>query len=161
MGDGFCEAIDSAVLFQMRLMDSEEGIAQERQRANQVGITAAGGIFAQTGILTPVQAVFDPSPMIPHMLNPMFGRVGIGGAVADVVAGLIERRPLTRAEMPDGQGALRMREIHLQRFNRLLLNPPGFLASMSFLDYIKKGVGAVFLARWVLRVGWLPFTWSK
>jgi hypothetical protein len=63
--------------------------------------------------------------------------------------------------MPDGQRTTGVGEIDFWRFNGHDLDAPGFLASMTFLVYVKKGVGAVFCARCVLIVGWLPLTWSR
>lgn len=99
--------------------------------------------------------------MITDILNPLRGRSGGRGTVADVVAGFIERLALTCSKVPDGQRATGVGEIDLQGFDSHDLNAPGFLPPMIFLVYVKKGVDAVFCARCALIVGWLPLTWSR
>ena len=142
-------------------MDGEEGIAQQSQRADQIGIAATRSILAQAGIFAPVQAVFHTRPMITDILNPLRGRSGGRGTVADVVAGFIKRFALARSEMSDGQRTPGVGEIYLQGFDGHDLDAPGFLPPMTFLGYVKKGVGAVFCARCAWIVGWLPLTWSR
>ena len=63
--------------------------------------------------------------------------------------------------MPDGQRTTGVGEIYFQRFDGHDLDAPGFLPPMTFLVYVKKGVGAVFCARCAWIVGWLPLTWSR
>ena len=63
--------------------------------------------------------------------------------------------------MPDGQRTTGVGKIYFQRFDDHDLDAPGFLPPMTFLVYVKKGVGAVFCARCALIVGWLPLTWSR
>ena len=142
-------------------MDGEEGISQQRQRADQIGIAATRSILAQAGILAPVQAVFHARPMITDILNPLCGRLAGCGTVADVVAGFIKRLALACSKVPDGQRATGVGEIDLQGFDGHDLDAPGFLPPMTFLVYVKKGVGAVFCARCAWIVGWLPLTWSR
>ena len=142
-------------------MNGEEGIAQQSQRADQIGITATRSVLVQAGILAPVQAIFHARPMITDILNPLRRRPGGRGTVADVVAGFIKRVALARSKMPDGQRTTGVREIYLQRFDGHDLDAPGFLPPMTFLVYVKKGVGAVFCARCAWIVGWLPLTWSR
>ena len=94
-------------------MNGKEGIAQQSQRADQIGITATRSILAQAGILAPVQAIFHARPMITDILNPLRGRAGGRGTVADVVAGFIERFALAYSKVPDGQRATGVGEIDL------------------------------------------------
>ena len=63
--------------------------------------------------------------------------------------------------MPDGQRTTGVGEIDFQRFDGHDLDAPGFLPPMTFLGYVKKGVGTVFCARCAWIVGWLPLTWSR
>lgn len=46
--------------------------------------------------------------------------------------------------MPDGQRTTGVGEIYFQRFDSYDLDAPCFLPPMTFLGYVKKGVGAIF-----------------
>lgn len=85
--------------------------------------------------------------MISDVLNPLLMGVGVCGAIRDVVAGYIKVFVLADAKMANSQSAVCMGELDLQRVDFDDLNPPGLLTAMSFLNYVKKGVSAVFCAK--------------
>ena len=77
------------------------------------------------------------------------------------MASFIQWFALAYSKVPDGQRPMGMGEIDRQRFDGHDLDAPGFLPSMTFLVYVKKGVGAVFCAKCVWIVGWLPLTCNR
>ena len=71
-------------------MDGEEGVTQQRQGADKVGVTATGVVFAQARILAPMETDFDAGPVIADQGEPLRQRMGVIQAVADVEARFIE-----------------------------------------------------------------------
>jgi hypothetical protein len=146
-GDLFREAVQTAIFFEMGLMDGKQGAAQQGQRADEIGIAAAGGVFAQAGVLAPVVTVFHAGPMVAHVLEPAFRRMGLRRAVADIVAGDLEELAIAEAGVMYPQRAARMGEIHLHRFGGGGGDPPRFAPAVGLLGQGKKGAAAVLRAR--------------
>lgn len=65
------------------MVDGEEGIAQQGEGADEVGVTTAGVVFTEASVLAPVKAVFDASPVIAHEAYPLLREVGVIEAVSD------------------------------------------------------------------------------
>ena len=142
-------------------MDSEEGVTQQGQGTDEIGITAAGMVFAEAGVLAPVETVFDTSPVVANAADPLFWGMGLIDAITDVVAIFIERLTVTESEVVDAQGTTGMGEVHFHRLDSGYPDTPGFMAAVPFLGDVKKGEAAVRLARRALMVGWLPLTWRR
>lgn len=145
----------------MRLVDGEQRVTQQRQRTHDVGISAAGSVFAQAGILAPMKTIFHARPMVAHVLEPLFRRMSVSGAVANVVTGFVERLTLASTGMVDAQRTTGVREVHFQRLDGDGRDAPRFPSTMSLPVQVKKGEEAVLRARWALIVGWLPLTCNK
>lgn len=45
-GDGFGETVEAAVVFEVGLVNGEEGVAEQGQSADEIGISAAGMVLA-------------------------------------------------------------------------------------------------------------------
>ena len=160
-GDLFRKAVQPIICFKMRLMNGNQGAAQERQRPDDTGMATSSGIFPQAGILAPMETIFYACPMVAHVLEPAFGRMTLGGAVGDIVSGDVERLAITRADMVDSQCAARMGIVHLHGFDGGDGYSPCFAPAMSLLGQGKKGEAAVFRARQALRAGWFPLTCKR
>lgn len=142
-------------------MDGEERIAEKRQSANEIGVSATRMIFPQTGILAPMEPVFDSGPVVPDRPDPLFGSQGIVLPVADVIPIFLEGHSPAVADMQDVQSTTSMWEVDFQGFDRGYSDAPAFDASMPFLENVKKGEAAVRRAKRALMVGWLPLTWRR
>lgn len=118
-------------------------------------------VFTKASVLAPVEAVFDASPMVAHEAYPSRGGMGVIEAITDVVALFIEGLTVTESKMVEAQSAPCMGEVDFQGLDGRYPDAPGFEASVSLLEDVKKGEAAVRLARRALMVGWLPLTWRR
>ena len=92
--------------------------------------------------------------MVTDPLEPLFQRMGIGGAITDVIAGFLERLSVTGTGVKHAQSATSMGEVNFQRFDGYPSDAPGFAAAMSFGMHVgKRGVAAVRRASRALMVG--------
>ncbi len=57
--------------------EPEEGVTDERQVGQQVGLTGAGTVFAHLDIASPMVADFGSAPMSPDPVQPFLGRIPI------------------------------------------------------------------------------------
>jgi len=138
----------------MRLMDGEERIAQQGQGPDQIGIPAAGVVFAQAGVLAPMQSVFHTCPVVAHVLQPFGKGVGLVRPIADVIARFLEGLAVAGAAVMDSQRAARVREVYVERFDGDTADAPGLMPSMSVGMHVeKRGTAAVRRARLALMVG--------
>lgn len=142
-------------------MDGEESIAQQGQGADEIGIAASGVVFAEAGVLAPVEAVFDASPMVADEAYPLCGGMGLIEAIADVVALFIEGLTVAESKVVEAQSTTGMGEVHFHGLDGRYPDTPGFESAVPFLGDVKKGAEAVRLARRALMVGWLPLTWRR
>ena len=142
-------------------MDGEEGVTQQGQGADEIGVAAAGVVFAQAGVLAPVETVFDTGPVVAHEGYPLLRGMSLIDAITDVVSLFIERLTVTEPEVVDTHSTSGMGEVHFHGVDSGYSDPPGFMAAVSFLGDVKKGEAAVRLARRTLMVGWFPLTWSR
>jgi hypothetical protein len=159
--NGLGEAVQAAIVFEVGLVDGEEGIAQQGQSANEIGIAATGVVLTQAGILAPMETVFDPCPVVSNKAYPLLGCMRVIQTVADVIAFFIESDALAGTEVMDFKGASRMGEVDLHGFDGDYSDPPRFVAAVSFVEDVKKGEAAVRSANRALMVGWLPLTWRR
>jgi len=98
----------------MGIDDHEQGVADQRQVADEVGVAAAGAVFAPDGVFPPMIAVFNPAPVaadepVPSGIAAAFGRLA-----ADVVAYVFVGLSVAVAFAVDGDDAARVRECGLQ-----------------------------------------------
>ncbi len=143
-GNRLSEAVEPAVVFVMRLVDRKEGVTQQSQRADQVGVATPCVVFSEAGVLAPVKAVLDSGPVVTNELQPLFEAMSVGGTTADVVADFFERLALPGAPVTNTQGTAGMREIDFQGFDGDAAHAPRFAATVSFgMDVGKRGVAAV------------------
>ncbi len=68
--------------------ERKEGVTDERQVGQQVGLTGAGTVFAHQDIASPMIADFDPAPMFSDQVQPFLGRILIWWRAGEVVTGL-------------------------------------------------------------------------
>jgi hypothetical protein len=61
--------------------EGEEGVAQESEIGECVGIAGAGAVFPPDGVTPPVIADFHSAPMAANEVVPFFGRVIVGRGV--------------------------------------------------------------------------------
>jgi hypothetical protein len=94
--------------------DRKQGVADQRQVADEVGVAAAGFVFEPDGVLPPVVAVFNPAPVAPDELVPSGVGAASGRLAADVVAYVFVRLAVADAFAVDGDDAQGVRERGLQ-----------------------------------------------
>lgn len=141
-------------MFVVGLVDTEEGVAQERKGADQVRVPTPRVVFPQAGVLAPVEPVLDSGPMVANSLEPLFQGMSVGRSIADVVTEFFERLAVAGAPVPNTQGTAGMREIDFQGFDADASDAPRFAATVSFsMNVGKRGVAAVRWAKRLLMVG--------
>jgi hypothetical protein len=74
-------------------------------------------VFTQASILAPVEPIFDTSPVTSDGVDPLLREMGVVGAIADVIAVLIEGDAITGAEVMDTDRATGMGEVDLHGFD--------------------------------------------
>lgn len=143
----------------------QQGIAQEGQIGEEVGLAAAGAVLAHEGIAAPVIADFHPAPVAANALEPLAGLVlarpgarqviaGFGGGNAGLFGG-----PFA-AQHDQGAGK---REVGGQGFDGEGVEAAGFRAAMARFAVDKKGVPGSASNFFAIRcsLGWLPLIWSR
>ena len=157
-GDLFGEAVESAIVFQVWLVDGKQGAAQQGQGTYDIGIAASCVIFTQAGVFSPMMAVFRPRPVAADVVQPLFRGMRLSLTVGDVVAVVFEVLAVPPAGVKDSQGASSMGEVDLQRVEFDEAYRPAFQASVGFLGDGKRGEAAVVAARRLCTVGWFFLT---
>lgn len=122
--------------------DGQHGAADQGDVGQQVGIAAAGAIFAHERIAPPVIAVFHPTPMAPNEDQSLAGAVlvrrGAGKIIVRFSGGQARffDRPLAMLNDP---GA-RIGEVRRQWFDGEGMEPPEVNSFVAGLEIGKKGV---------------------
>jgi hypothetical protein len=146
----------------MGLMNGEEGVAHQSEGPDQISVSTPRVIFAQARIFAPMEPVFDASPVIANVLEPLLERMGVVRPIADVITDVVEGLAVTGPSVVDPQRTASMGKVDFHRLNSTASDSPRLVASMPFAGYVgKRGVAAVRRARRALIVGWLPLTCSR
>lgn len=145
--------------------EDEEGVAQQREIGEGVGVARAGAVFAPDGVAAPVVADLDPGPVALDEGQPLRrgvrGGLGAGQVGADFVGG--DGGALYRAGAAHHNQGARIRKVGGERFNREGVDAAGDDAAVAGIGEEKKGGCA-----WALSdsacassLGWLPLIWSR
>ena len=94
--------------------DRKQGVTNERQIADEIGVSAAGFVFEPDGVFPPVVTVFNPAPVAPYERVPSGGGAAFGRLAADVVAYVFVGLAVADAFAVDGDDAAGVREGGLQ-----------------------------------------------
>ena len=124
------------------LYESEQRVAQQGEVADEIGIAAAGGIFAPDGILAPVVAVFYSAPVSPDEVVPLVPGALCGSKAADVVANRFGFLAVAQALQPDGDDASGMGEAALHGAGRQDGDGALFDAPVLFDSFSVAGPGS-------------------
>jgi len=110
-------------------------------------------------------ADFNPAPMAPDQVQPLWWRMLLGGRTGEIVTGLSAGGPgpfLGAVAAHHDQGAGKG-EVGGQRFDGKGVELPGLDASVTGLAGGKKGVPDKASRLWarLSKPGWLPLIWNK
>ena len=114
--------------------------AQQDQAAYEVGVTTAGLILEQTGVLAPVIADFHARPVIANGLQPLLRGLGVRCQTAQVIGVfprgglLVDAGPAAHVE----HGA-HMRKLDIQRIDGFYRELAVGLAPVRFFEEGKRG----------------------
>ncbi len=122
--------------------EREEGVTDERQVGQQVGLARAGTVFAHQDIASPMIADFGSAPMSSDQVQPFLGRILIRWRAGEVVTGLgggeaalFLRSLAAHHDQGAGKG-----EVGGQGLDGEGMEPSGFDPAMTGLVVGKKGV---------------------
>ena len=109
-------------------MDFQQGVAQQSQVADELGVAASRPIFKPDRIFAPVVAVFNPAPVAPDEFVPPGGGSTAGIQAADVIADAFGRLVFHSPSAPYRQNTPGIRKgtlhgIGAQHGDRPLLDP--------------------------------------
>jgi hypothetical protein len=144
---------------------NQQGIANEGEVGEEMGVAAAGAVLAHEGVAAPVIADFDAAPVAANEAEPLFRGVLTGWLAGKIVVGFGGGEPgffngALVAQNDQGPGE---REVGGEGFDGEGVEAAGFDASATRLGVDKKGVSlrrSRFLA-WRNSLGWLPLIWSR
>ena len=141
----------------------QQGIAQQGDGADDVGIAAAGSIFSAAGVAPPMVAVFHAAPMATDQFQPLGGRAVGGREAADEATEVGSGRVLAPHDGgADAQDRARKREVGPQRFYGGEEDGPALLAAVVLFVEGQKGGALARMERAVWsRPGWLALTCSR
>lgn len=94
--------------------DRKQGVTNERQVADEIGVSAAGFVFEPDGVFSPVVAVLHPGPVAANEPVPSGGGAAFGGLATDVVTHVFVGLVVSDALTVDGDDAACVREGGLQ-----------------------------------------------
>ena len=162
-GTVFIEAGQGLPGFDGGLDQGQQGIAQQGDGADDVGVAAAGPIFSAAGVAPPMVAVFHAAPMAADQFQPLRGRAFGGREAADEAAKVGSGRALSPHDGGvDAQDRPRKREVGPQRFYGGEEDAPALLAAVVFFVEGQKGGALARMERAVWRrPGWLALTCSR
>ncbi len=119
-------------------VEEQDAVAHNGEVANDVLVSAAGFVFEQDGVLTPMVPYFTARPVIPDKLQPLFGSVLVRFMTAQVI-GLFPRFSFGLGSATNMNDGAHMREPDLHGFDGLDGNPAPGQSAMLFLELFKKG----------------------
>ena len=64
-------------MYLLVIEEEEQNVSEHGERGHDSGIAAAGLIFQQARVFSPVVATFDAAPVSPNERKPLFGGVGL------------------------------------------------------------------------------------
>ena len=140
--------------------EGEQGAAQQREVGQEVGLAAAGAVFAQEDVASPVVADFHAAPVAANEGKPLVWlilfRVGAGKVIVRLgggPAGLFDGARVAQDDDGAGTG-----EVGLQRFDGEGMDLADFDAAVDGIGLGKKGVSGSASRPWACcnRRGWLP-----
>jgi len=128
------------VTFHGPLYDGQQGVAQQRERTDDIGISAAGLVLPPTGIPPPVVTVLNACPVASDKRKPLFWSPLARTQTADEVSGLgFTFFPLARHSGPDRDDAADEGKVRLRRLEVARAELSMFEAAMVFFFEGKRG----------------------
>lgn len=122
--------------------DRQQGVADEGQIGQQVGIAGAGAIFSHQDVPPPMIADFHSAPVSPDQTQPLLGPILPRQRAGEVIAGFgaAEPRLFNGSLAPQNDQGSGEREVGCQRLDVEGMQASGFDASVAGLGVGKKGV---------------------
>lgn len=142
--------------------EDEQGVAQQREISEGVGVAGAGAIFAAEGVALPVIADFHAGPVAPDELLPLGGRALVGLSAGEIKPGFGGgfRGGFDGALAAHNDQAADEGKVGLERIAGEGMDAAGFDAAVPAARFEKKGGSGRALqasACWRIFV-WLAFT---
>ena len=140
--------------------EGQQGAAKQCEVGQEVGLAAAGAVFAQEDVASPVVADFHAAPVAANEGKPLVWlilfRVGAGKVIVRLgggPAGLFDGARVAQDDDGAGTG-----EVGLQRFDGEGMDLADFDAAVDGIGLGKKGVSGSASRPWACcnRRGWLP-----
>ena len=163
MGTVFEELRQGLLGFEDGRDQGQQGVAQQGDGADDVGVAAAGAIFSAAGVAPPMVAVFHAAPMAADQFQPLRGRAFGGREATDEAAKVGSGRALSPHDGGvDAQDRPRKREVGPQRFYGGEEEDPALLAAVVLFVEGPKGGALARTERAVWsRPGWLALTCNR
>ena len=122
--------------------ENEQGVAQEGEIGEGVGIAGAGAIFAPEGVALPVIADFHAGPVAADELLPLGGSALVGFSAGKIKPGFVGGFPggFDRALAAHDDQAADEGEVGLERIAGEGMDAAGFDAAVPAAGFEKKGV---------------------
>lgn len=122
------------------LYDGQQGVAQQSERADDIGISATGLVFPPASVPAPVVAVLNARPMAPDECKPLFRSPLVRTQTADEVTGFgFAFFSLTHHSGPDSDDAADEGEVCLRRLETAQAEFSMFDSAMVFFFEGKRG----------------------
>ena len=148
MGTVFEELRQGLLGFEDGRDQGQQGVAQQSEGADDVGVAAAGAIFSAAGVASPMVAVFHATPMAADQFQPLRGGALGRLEAADEVAEVGSRGSRSPHDGGvDAQDRPREREVGPQRFYGGEEDEPALLAAVVFFVEGPKGGGLARMER--------------
>ena len=138
----------------------EQGAAQQREVGQEVGLAAAGAVFAQEDVPSPVVADFHAAPVAANQGEPVQWAVLVWPGAGKIIvrfgggpASFFDRALVAQDDQRAGPG-----EVRRQRFDGEGMELADFNPSVGGVGLGKKGVSGSASRPWACchRRGWLP-----
>lgn len=156
-GEGF--------LLELLSQEGEQGVSNESQVGQQVGIARAGTVLPHQGVAPPMIADFHTAPMSPDQSQPLALGILLWRSAGEIVARFDGGQvgALLSALAPHHDQAAGKGKVGSERFDGKGMDLPEFDTSMADLAVGKKGVLGVASRVWAswYKWGWFPLIWNR
>lgn len=119
-------------------VEEQDYVAHDGEVSNDLLVAAAGFVFKEDGVFTPMVSYFTACPVVPDNPQPLFGAVFVRVMAAQVIGIFPCLRLGTRLAANMNNGA-HMREPELHGFDRFDGNAALGQPAMRLLELFKKG----------------------